>query len=171
MSPSSQRVLDVALRMFANESYDAVSVRRLANALGIQAPSIYSHFASKSDLLQAIIGRFADRIDGILDAAPAAPVSSAARRAWLNDYLALMSEEAPAVKLSSLDPAVLQHPVLGPRLWDQMDRLTALLRRFGVVDDRVATAIVGSICHPLYRLASVTDTHRLDDIDLLIRSA
>src|ERR1700712_3696655 len=118
MSASSERVLDVALRMFAEESYAAVSMRRLADALHMQASSIYAHFASKSDLLAAVIGRFADRIDGILDAAPAAPVSAAARRAWLADYLALMGEEAHAVKLSALDPAVLQHPSVAPRLWD-----------------------------------------------------
>jgi AcrR family transcriptional regulator len=171
MTEASERVLDVALRLFADESYSAVSMRRLAEALHVQAPSIYSRFGSKSDLLAAVVGRFADRIDGILDAAPVAPVSSAARRAWLADYLALLAEEAAAVKLSALDPAVLQHPVLAPRLWAQMDRLTGLLRRFGVVDDRIATAIIGSICRPLYRLATVTDTYRLDDIDSLIRPA
>lgn len=171
MSRSSQQVLDVALRLFADESYHAVSMRRLADALDIQAPTIYSHFASKSDLLEAVIGRFADRIDDILDAAPDAPVSRGARRAWLADYLGLLSQEAHAVKLSALDPAVLEHPVLAPRLWAQMDRLTGLLRRFGVADDRLATAIVGSICHPLYGLRPVAETHRLDDVDLLIQPA
>jgi AcrR family transcriptional regulator len=171
MTEASERVLDVALRMFADESYAAVSMRRLADALDIQAPSIYSHFTSKSDLLTAGVGRLADQVDKMLDAAPATPVSPQARRAWLSEYLTLLFEEICAVRLAILDPAVVEHPQLGPRLWGQHDRLADLLCRFGVSNDRLAVAIIGSISLPLCRNGGAPSERRIDDIDMLIQHA
>lgn len=171
MSASSNRILDVAIRLFADESYAAVSMRRLAEALGIQAPSIYAHFASKSDLLAAGVGRLADQVDPVLDAAPVGIISGEARRAWLRDYLTLLYQQASAVKLAILDPAVVEHPDLGPRLWGQHDRLADVLCRFGVTNNRLAVAIIGCIALPLCRSGAAPDDQRIDDIDLLIESA
>ncbi|MEC8581602.1 MAG: TetR/AcrR family transcriptional regulator [Pseudomonadota bacterium] len=40
-----------ALRLFAKSGYSAVSMRDIANAVGIQPGAIYNHFPSKQDIL------------------------------------------------------------------------------------------------------------------------
>ena len=44
---TKQRILDKALELFAAYGYDSVSVGDIAKAVGIKAPSLYTHFPSK----------------------------------------------------------------------------------------------------------------------------
>ena len=67
---TKQRIIDKALELFADRGYDAVSVGEIASAVGIRAPSIYNHFASKRAIFDAIVESTAaqyesdtDRID------------------------------------------------------------------------------------------------------------
>jgi len=41
---------DVALGLFASEGFEAASLGKIAEAVGIRKPSIYAHFRSKEDL-------------------------------------------------------------------------------------------------------------------------
>jgi AcrR family transcriptional regulator len=61
-SPSKQRLLDAATEMFATRGVDGVSMRHIAAALGIRAPSIYSHVPSKEALINACITPYLERI-------------------------------------------------------------------------------------------------------------
>ncbi len=54
-------VLMVAESLFAQRGYEATSVRDIAEALGLQAGSLYAHIESKDDLLHQILSRAADR--------------------------------------------------------------------------------------------------------------
>lgn len=51
------KILTEALRLFAAEGFEAVSVERIAAAVGIKAPSLYKHFASKRDIFDSILRR------------------------------------------------------------------------------------------------------------------
>ncbi len=51
----------VAVRMFRERGYQATSVRDIAEAVGIQAGSLYAHVDSKDDLLWDIVNKSADR--------------------------------------------------------------------------------------------------------------
>ena len=51
------RILDEAAALFLEHGYEAASLRRIADAVGMQAASIYHHFGSKEDLLEAILRR------------------------------------------------------------------------------------------------------------------
>ena len=50
-------VLDAAARLFSTQGYAAVSLRDIAAAIGIKAGSLYYHFASKDDLLAAVLNK------------------------------------------------------------------------------------------------------------------
>lgn len=50
-----QRVLDAALALVAREGLDALSMRRLAQELGVEAMSLYNHVASKDELLDGLV--------------------------------------------------------------------------------------------------------------------
>lgn len=54
---TKESIILVAIHMFAARSYSAVTVRDIAEAVGITAASIYNHFDSKEAILQEIIDR------------------------------------------------------------------------------------------------------------------
>ena len=47
---TKERIRTEALHLFAQYGYDAISVAQIAKAVGIQAPSLYKHYASKEDI-------------------------------------------------------------------------------------------------------------------------
>jgi AcrR family transcriptional regulator len=51
MSPSMRRVIDAAAFLFDRDGYDGTSIRDIAHHVGLAKSSIYSHIASKEDLL------------------------------------------------------------------------------------------------------------------------
>jgi AcrR family transcriptional regulator len=55
LSPRAREIVDVALVLLAEEGPDGLSMRRLADRLGIRAPSIYKHLPDKQALEAAII--------------------------------------------------------------------------------------------------------------------
>lgn len=82
-------VVDAAERILEAEGPDAVTMRRLAAALGVRAPSLYKHVKGKPEILAALQERALVRIAAVLDAAadraPAGaelPAMAAAYRAW-----------------------------------------------------------------------------------------
>lgn len=52
---TKDRVLQEALNLFSQYGYEAVSVERIAAAVGIKAPSLYAHFKSKQVLFDAMV--------------------------------------------------------------------------------------------------------------------
>lgn len=52
---TKKRILEKALELFAEEGYDAVSVGRIASAVGIKAPSLYNHYPGKQAIFDAIV--------------------------------------------------------------------------------------------------------------------
>lgn len=55
LTPDS--IVDEAIRLLNEEGMDGISLRKLAARLGVSAPSLYWHFADKSALMAAIVGR------------------------------------------------------------------------------------------------------------------
>jgi AcrR family transcriptional regulator len=54
-TPRAREIVDVALELLEQEGPDGLSMRRLADRLGIRAPSIYKHLPDKRALEAAII--------------------------------------------------------------------------------------------------------------------
>jgi AcrR family transcriptional regulator len=52
---SSERVLEVAARLFREKGYLATSVREIGNAAEMKAGSLYYHYPSKESLLEAVV--------------------------------------------------------------------------------------------------------------------
>ena len=50
-----EQIIEESLSLFSQRGFDAVSVKEIANAVGIKAPSIYKHFKSKQDIFNAIL--------------------------------------------------------------------------------------------------------------------
>ena len=52
---TGRRIMTEALRLFARDGYEAVSVESIAAAVGISAPSLYKHYRSKRDVFDSIL--------------------------------------------------------------------------------------------------------------------
>lgn len=55
MSPSKQKILEEALRLFSTNGYEATSIRQITDTVGIRKASLYSHFQSKREILDTLI--------------------------------------------------------------------------------------------------------------------
>ena len=84
-------VLDVAARLFREQGYGSVSLRKIAAAAGIKAGSIYYHFGSKDEIVVAIldagIQAVHDDMRQAVGALPADTGAEAALRAAIGAHL------------------------------------------------------------------------------------
>ncbi len=62
MPEMSERLLDLAQEFIQTRGYNAFSYRDLADATGITTASIHYHFRTKSDLGQAVVVRYRERL-------------------------------------------------------------------------------------------------------------
>ena len=60
---SRERIRDVALELIDEHGLSALSMRRLADALGVQAASLYTHYATKDDVLDAVANKLIADVD------------------------------------------------------------------------------------------------------------
>src|SRR5487761_2257140 len=77
---SHRRVLDAAARLFRERGYAGTTLRAIANEVGLEAASIYYHFKSKDDLIEAVLDEAMGRvIRAGRDAVAAVPAAAPAR--------------------------------------------------------------------------------------------
>ena len=58
-----ERIIEEALTLFAENGYDGTGVERIAERVGIKAPSLYKHFKGKEDILHGIIDEAESRYE------------------------------------------------------------------------------------------------------------
>ncbi len=52
---TKEKIFEASLDLFAQNGFDAVSMREIAEAVGIKKASLYSHFSGKDELLEKLI--------------------------------------------------------------------------------------------------------------------
>jgi AcrR family transcriptional regulator len=60
---SRERVLDAAIALADEGGIEALTMRKLARALGVEAMSLYNHVANKDDLVDAVVDRVVSEIE------------------------------------------------------------------------------------------------------------
>jgi AcrR family transcriptional regulator len=114
-----------ALELFSSRGYEKTSLREIAEQVGITKASLYYHYSSKQDLLQAIVGTFFDD----------------ARRVFLRTEGLEWSAERELELLGAYLDVVIKHRAAGPTVLrdltavltasgDQLDDLIDQSRRF-----------------------------------------
>jgi AcrR family transcriptional regulator len=102
LTPRAREIVDATRGLLEEEGPDAVSMRRVAERLGIRAPSIYKHLPDKQALESAIVSAafeeqaaaFAAAIDGSAD--PLASLAAAYRAfAHAHPHLYRLMTERP----------------------------------------------------------------------------
>lgn len=57
MSDTKEKILQVSLRLFAKDGYEAVSVSTIAGELGMTKGALYKHYKNKRDIFDCILER------------------------------------------------------------------------------------------------------------------
>jgi AcrR family transcriptional regulator len=120
-------ILNAALEQFSRQGYGGTSVREIAAGAGISVPGLYHHFASKHEVLLAIMRRvMADLIAATATAVAGAPARPEARlRAAVGSHVRFHAERRAESfvgnsELRSLDEAA-RREIVGLR--DKHQRL------------------------------------------------
>ena len=84
---TKQEILEASLELFSVQGFEATSISQIAGAVGIRKASLYSHFESKQDILDAIVKNVLEQYGAH---------SIFARANWEKDvdHLPLTSDEA-----------------------------------------------------------------------------
>ena len=68
-TPTRERILDAALDLFGARGVDAVSLDDIASVVGVRKQSLLYWFASKAELVNAVLDRAAFELVAVMDAA------------------------------------------------------------------------------------------------------
>lgn len=60
---TKQEILETALELFSVKGYEATSISQIADAVGIRKASLYSHFGSKQEILDALVQEILEEYD------------------------------------------------------------------------------------------------------------
>lgn len=60
---TKENIINNSLKLFSVGGYDAVSMRDIADSVGIRQSSIYKHFKSKQDILDTIVEECENKIE------------------------------------------------------------------------------------------------------------
>ena len=91
-----ERICDAAIELIDRDGLDALSMRHLGAALGVEAMSLYRHFLSKNALLEAVVGRLLAEL--LLPVPGGAPWQDSFR-ALARGYRALLLRHPKAIPL------------------------------------------------------------------------
>ncbi|WP_280468372.1 TetR/AcrR family transcriptional regulator [Nocardia cyriacigeorgica] len=84
---TKQAIRDAAVTLFTNKGFEQTSLREVADAVGITKASLYYHYASKLDLLLAIIDPVIDHMRSVVEDIDAVPHDAEGIRAVLRAYV------------------------------------------------------------------------------------
>ncbi|MEV6573525.1 TetR/AcrR family transcriptional regulator [Streptomyces sp. NPDC051577] len=157
---SRDRIVEAAGALVDAEGLEAVSTRRLAAALGVSGPSLYNHFRTKDEILDAVADAVSARVDLSMFDAEDGRGWRLALHDWAHSYRDALSDHPNIVPVLARGPG--RRPA-GLRVADAVfgamteagwppahaTRIGALMRYFilgsavgsfarGFVDDRAA---------------------------------
>ena len=106
-------ILQEAANLFKNKGFNATSMRELAEVLGVEAPSLYNHIGSKSELLQEICFRIGRQFTNESDRIANLPLSPIARIEQLcRFHIRTMANEFDEVYVANHEWKHLKEPAL-----------------------------------------------------------
>lgn len=98
-----ERIVAAAIELLDADGLAALSTRRLAEELGVRAPSLYNHFATKDDILEAVADAIAAQADLTVFGRQPWPVALAE---WAKDYRAIIAAHPNAIPLLATGPGL-----------------------------------------------------------------
>ncbi|MEU1628893.1 helix-turn-helix domain-containing protein [Streptomyces sp. NPDC020096] len=78
-SDTKAEIQEIALHLFAENGYEATSMREIAERLDISKAALYYHFAGKEDIIRALFDEYTQELDDLLAWGRTQPRSAALR--------------------------------------------------------------------------------------------
>ena len=122
-SPARTRVLDAALRLFAEHGVSATSLQMIADAVGITKAAVYHQFPTKDQIVLAVTERELSKLLPALDEAEAQGEGTAARDALLVGVIDMAVRDRRLVRTLQYDPVVVRLLAEQEQFQDFMSRL------------------------------------------------
>ncbi|MEM7109050.1 MAG: TetR/AcrR family transcriptional regulator [Bacteroidota bacterium] len=142
------QVIRKAAELFRAHGYAATSMRDLANALGIEAASLYSHIKSKEEILQSLCFEMAELFRASLEKVENQDISYAEKlRLGIRGHIEVMSKDLIASAVFMNEHRHLSQPYLRDFLLmriNYINRFKKIIeggirhREFGDVDTKLA---------------------------------
>jgi AcrR family transcriptional regulator len=100
---SRERIRDTALELVDEHGFEELSMRRLAQRLGVQAASLYSYFPTKDALLESLADTIMESVDtsGFRDGDWRAGLTT-----WARSYRSALASHPNAVPFVAYGPAL-----------------------------------------------------------------
>ena len=105
-----QRILEVALGLFAEKGFDAVTLRAIGTRVGLHNSSLFHHFRSKAEMARAafdlVLGRVLPKLERLAEDDPPDLERFIDALVELADYFADHPDEARFLTRAVIDPAL-----------------------------------------------------------------
>ncbi|GAA1898250.1 TetR/AcrR family transcriptional regulator [Streptantibioticus ferralitis] len=88
-SDTKAEIQEVALHLFAENGYEATSMREIAERLDISKAALYYHFAGKEDIIRALFDEYVQELDDLLAWGRTQPRSATLRDEILSRWVDL----------------------------------------------------------------------------------
>jgi TetR/AcrR family tetracycline transcriptional repressor len=163
---SADLIFSSALRLVDEEGLEALTMRHLAETIGVATMSLYSHVATKEDVLRGVLNLVTGEFT--LPAPDMPP--------W--DALRMINREfrQTATRHPNLVPLIMQAPPTGAEGLRTLEAALDALRRAGMEPEHAAPAyrlsasfVIGFVsleCGGYFRPVDVTASHPVPPIDL-----
>lgn len=98
------KIMNVALHMFSERGYEAVSIRDICGEVGIKESTLYYHFKNKKDILDSLIEKFTSHINGLLSHVDEISEMPRPKRGRKNDDISLKIADSYMMDSYLFDP-------------------------------------------------------------------
>ena len=157
-------IISKAARLFREKGYSASSMRDLAEEVGVEAASLYNHISSKSEILQEICFKVANKFMSHIEAIDNSPIDSIAKiEAVLRFHVQQMIHHYEEVYVSDREWKHLVDPYLSNY---QNQRRTYRQRMAQMIEDGIRKNEIKSIDAPtavlimLHAVSGIESWHR-----------
>jgi AcrR family transcriptional regulator len=141
-----RRILDTATKLFAGRGYAGTSIRDISEQLGMTKGSLYYHFASKEDLLFALLEPCFDALDAFVAAARSRV--GALDQELVSRLVDVLDEHAPVLRPLVADPTVHRAKIHGHLLPERLLELQRVISgspdQGAMLRARCALAVINS---------------------------
>ena len=153
---TSERIVEIAVEILDGGGLEALTMRRVAERLGVVAPSLYWHVKTKDDIIDLAV----DHVFAATDAP-----TGAEQDGWRACIEAIAAAwRATLVEHPWVAPVAASRPSFGPSYLDQLELVMSTLHRAGLTGAELSAAM-WTLHNLIFGSASTEATLTISDHD------